>query len=431
MVDCFSAISTVLNSPHKKQAPPKAHSKLQAVVPVDLPRVKRKDFDSYFRAIGPEYSRLEQNMQLGLEGIAQLDGTTSVQQPNRFMPSLDTVPSVFFERPFKLGDSRTFAQVTEECSILDADQSDISALGHALPLLDKLEHYADTIEQHLVAEIKSRSSSFFAALTNLQDLQVESEQCLSRISSLRSLLKDVDEKSAKRGLDIVRLEAKLRNVGSVKSGVESVKDVVALTTVARDFVSSGQWSDALDVVEDMDAIWNAPSKRKLESSTNSPLMPPRTKGDSNGRRSPLPPTPESPPAEEENDFKPHLPRPLMPFPLSSLNAFSSLPEHLKLLKLGMASTLTIELVSLLQEDLNKSLEAGSGDTKGLDLRDAARPLLSGLSRTGGTREATLAWREVVLLEVAESFGRVGRNVRHDTMLRIFTAKSVVELPGSQ
>ena len=72
-VSNYSAISTVLNHPHKRHAPPKAHSSLPSVPPADLPRVRRKDFDSYLKAITPEWEKYQQNSQLGKEGQAQID----------------------------------------------------------------------------------------------------------------------------------------------------------------------------------------------------------------------------------------------------------------------------------------------------------------------------------------------------------------------
>ena len=153
---CFeSAISTVLNNPHKKQAPPKAHSSLPSVPPADLPRVRRKDFDSYLKAIKPEWDKYERNTQLGKEGQAHVDptrfgaieeeedeeatdaddGTLTIQrqrssstatstvppsplpQQARSIPPLDTVPQVFFHPNFNLGDARTFDAVTEQSSL--------------------------------------------------------------------------------------------------------------------------------------------------------------------------------------------------------------------------------------------------------------------------------------------------------------------------
>jgi vacuolar protein sorting-associated protein 54 len=64
--------------------------------------------------------------------------------------------------------------------------NDPSTLAHSLPLLKKLSHHADIIEQHLVHEIARRATSFFAAFSNLQDLQAESARCVERVKGLRS-----------------------------------------------------------------------------------------------------------------------------------------------------------------------------------------------------------------------------------------------------
>lgn len=165
---------------------------------------------------------------------------------------------MFFDTAFNLGDPRTFAAVTEQDAFDGAEgEADPSALAHSLPLLEKLSHYADTIEQHLIREISLRSTSFFAALANLQDLQTESEQCLDRIARLRGLLRDVDEKGARRGLEVVRREGTLRNVDKVREGVKVVGGVVDMMGLAKSLVAAGQWGEGLDVIEEITRLWEA------------------------------------------------------------------------------------------------------------------------------------------------------------------------------
>ena len=385
-----------MNNPHKKQAPPKAHSSLPSVPPADLPRVRRKDFDSYLRAVAPEWERFERNSQLGRDGAAQLDGAQTSSDvplvvPGRPIPSLDVVPPIFFENPFNLGDPRTFTLVSQQ-----REDEDPSSLSHSLPLLEKLSHYADTVEQHLVQEISHRSTSFFAALTNLHDLRTESEECLDRISKLRSLLSDVDEKGAKRGLEVIRRDAKLRNLGKVRSGVKEVEGIVEMTGVAKGLVGAGRWGEALGVIEEMDSLWNA------ESDSPVTAKPGRT----NGSHSPLPPMPESPLEDVPT-------RPAMAIPLSSLKAFSNLPSHLRTLTMEIASSLTTELTNVLRLDLFEriNLDESLGGNANIDqtLRDRLKPLLQGLSRTKGMKEATASWREIVLGEVRGTIKRVRSN----------------------
>ncbi|KAJ7087759.1 Vps54-like protein-domain-containing protein [Mycena epipterygia] len=402
----FHAISTVLNNPHKRQAPPKAHSSLPAVASADLPRVRRKDFDSYLRAVTPEWERLEHSNQLNREAELQLEGSSTprassssgpfAQTPGRPLPPLDVVPSVFFQPAFNLGDPRTFNAVTEQDSPGHDPAADPTALSYSLPLLEKFSHYADTVEQHLVREISLRSASFFAALTNLHELQSESEECLDRISKLRTLLKDVDEKGAKKGLEVVRKGSRMRNLGKVREGVKFVGGVVEMTAVAKGLVAAGQWDQALGVLEDMERLWEgAPASEPLAPIPARSSSYTKLHGSVNGRLSSLPPTPEERPPPS-----PASPPPIIP--LSSLSAFAALPAHLRTLTMEITSSLSAELVSVLRVDLLERISTGvpsSPDSSTQSLKDRLRPLLQGLARTKGVREATLSWREVVLDEV--------------------------------
>ncbi|KAF7338068.1 Vps54 domain-containing protein [Mycena venus] len=376
--------------PAMEQLDPWLPRHFDSVAPADLPRVRRKDFDSYLHAITPEWERLEHSNQVNRDAELQLEGTSTpraasssgpfAQTPGRPLPPLDVVPTVFFESTFNLGDPRTFNAVTEQDSPDHDPAADPTALSYSLPLLEKFSHYADTVEQHLVREISLRSASFFAALTNLHELQSESEECLDRISKLRTLLKDVDEKGAKKGLEVVRKGSRMRNLG-------------------ERLVAAGQWDQALGVLEEMERLWEGPPEQEppplTSSITRSSSHP---KGLQNaivpGRLSSLPPTPEERPPSSP-DLRPPI------IPLSSLSAFSALPAHLRTLTMEITSSLSAELVSVLRVDLLERIAsvAPTPDKRNDSLKDRLRPLLQGLTRTQGVREATLSWREVVLDEI--------------------------------
>jgi vacuolar protein sorting-associated protein 54 len=415
------AISTVLNNPHKKQAPPKAHSHLPTVPTADLPRVKRRDFDGYLNSIGPEWDRFQKSSRLGREGAADLSGlsssagasssfslgnnngssvpatpttpSTPLPPVKETLPSLDTVPTVFFERNFDLGNPRTFALVTDPSSSSSSfsslgssstpgsfaassgsDSSDLTptSLAHAGPLLDHLSHHADTIEQHLVLEIQARSSSFFAALTNLHDLRSESAQCLSRTQNLRAQLSAIGEGGARPGLEAVRREVKVGNVRRVKEGVGVVERTVGMTGEARGLVEAGEWSRALGMVERMEGMWE------------------------HGET-----------AENEGDGIDPVPR--KGIALSSLKAFSALPDHLRALTLEIASSLTSELVCTLQSDWGERAQPRAEDEPWDDTtaRETLRPLVDGLIRTKSVMPALEKWRESVTGMVKSLIRSVG------------------------
>lgn len=478
------AISTVLNNPHKKQAPPKAHSSLPTVPPADLPRVRRKDFDSYLKAIKPEWDRYERNLQLGKEG--QVNGygtppsreapaddtdddttTSSLADPRqrsasnatppgspmpvqaRVIPPLETVPSVFFEPNFNLGDARTFNAVTEQASLTSVttptqmntrlgggsvaatdedDPADPLSLSHTLPLLEKFDHYADTVEQHLVREISLRSTSFFAALTNLRDLQTSSTACLSRIQNLRQKLKEVDEGTAKKGLELVTVKRKESRIREVRNGVKQVEGVVEMMGALKGLVHAGQWGEALGVVEELEEMWDEPPEESPQPS--------------NGHRT----TTALETMAEEDELDPRdgsaLHRqtnrpPAKTIPLSSLTAFGAVPTHLRALTMQIAASVSSDLVAVLKEDWLSYIESRESDplkavlsnpsspngtlspngnpveSEGRDperdrgLKDRLKPLLMNLVRTKGLKEGILSWREVIMQELKALASQVG------------------------
>ncbi len=73
----------------------------------------------------------------------------------------------------------------------------------------KLSYYSDVIEQHLIIEIGQASSSFFAALGNLNDLNAEAESCLRKIDALKSELELIHDNQARKAC--VSLES--NNIG--------------------------------------------------------------------------------------------------------------------------------------------------------------------------------------------------------------------------
>jgi vacuolar protein sorting-associated protein 54 len=401
--DARPAISTVLNHPHKRHAPPKAHSHLPTVAAATLPRVRRKDFEPYLSAVAPEWERFERNAALGRSGAPALsDSAASDSQlappgtptpmtpmspstprpaaPARPLPPLETVPTVFFERAFDLGDQRTFNAVTEQPTLGERVDT-----GAGAAVLELLSAHADTVEQHLVREIGERSPAFFAALANLHALRAESGAALARISQLRARLTAVGERGARPGLAAVRAAVRAQNVARTQAGVRAVAGIVEMTGVARGLVNAGQFTEALGVVERMQTMWDH----------GAPAGPAITPGSALSEHS------------TEQDASPPAPT----IPLSSLKAFAALPTHLRDLTTEIASALSGEFVSALQQDLSARLEVDLAAPEaqaelGARLRERLRPILDGLVRTRTVKDALSAWREGVLAEVRGAIRKV-------------------------
>ncbi|KAH0830648.1 Vps54-domain-containing protein [Lanmaoa asiatica] len=382
----FVAVSNVLNNPHKRHAPPKAHSPLPPVPPADLPR--NGAASSKALPLPPLNPTLP----------------PSLASLNSLHPSIPYPPSSSCP-DFDLTDPRTFDAVTERVHD-DQDTSDPSSLSYSLPLLEKLSHHADTIEQHLVSEISLRSTSFFAALANLQDLQSESEHCLDRIAKLRTLLSDLDSNTAIRGLHVVRKESRYSNLAIVNNAVRDLAAVVEMSSVARGLVGAGQWGEALAVIDTIQSLFNHSPQDDPVPPT--PIMKQRTR-QTDSTPDPLPPTPESPHPQMQPTTKS---TPLSSVPLSSLTAFLSLPVHLQAMNTQITLSLTTDLVTALKLDLLDRVSADSEASPplpnpNLTIKDRLRPLLQGLLRTNGVREAIVSWREVVMSEVRDIMKRVG------------------------
>jgi vacuolar protein sorting-associated protein 54 len=377
---------------------------------VELPRVRRKDFDPYLSAVGPEWEIFQRNIELGRMGSMQLEESSITEPDNqpdaqrisrshRSFPPLSSVPEIFFKSDFDLGDPPTFDTVAEAPSssssfssppdpTSQASPHDPSTLAHSLPLLEKLSHHADTLEQHLVLEIAHRATPFFAALSNLQDLQSESARCLARVRDLRTQLDNVRENGARRGLRGVQREVRLAHLKEVQAGVHAVRGVVETVGVVRGLVDSGQWSAALDGVDELRAMWDGPA---------APAPP--------LQGAPLPSVVEEelPNCEKEVALRNEgvvSAAAVLGIPLSKLKAFSALPSQLHTLTQEITSSLTSDLVAVMKIDLVERIyRSNSLSSDQTDVRDRLRPLIQSLVRTKNLRESIADWRGVVLGEV--------------------------------
>lgn len=421
----FHAISTVLNHPTKRAAPPKAHSTLPTVVPADLPRVRRKDFDPYLKDIAPHWATFRRSQQYAKRARSAsivpdgaLDATSEAQSPTSVsmslesvqttrvqssMASLDTVPEIYFSPDFNLTHPATFALVTEQNRPTDdggniSFEQDPASISYSLPLLEKLSHYADTVEGHLVQEIQARSSSFFSALTNLHDLQSESERCLRKIVDLKAMLQQIDEKGAKKGLELAREDNKISKIQRLEDGVELVRHIQERRTIAQGLTNAGDWKDALNVVEDIRSLLDMKTDHAAVSSTQEP-----------GRDQRLPPVGEEEASDrvnEEISATKKLSSVIRDVSIPSMHAFSSLPDDLRDMTLKIAMTLTREFADVTMHDLALRIAANGPDQELDDeeaLLERLNSLVVGLFRTGdgGVKDALDKWREVVLRKVEE------------------------------
>lgn len=221
---------------------------------------------------------------LGIAAIDHVDGPPMREEEE--LPSLEVVPKIFFDKDFNLAQPRTFDLVTEKIMITPASSPrltrlDLDSMSSKTPrpglgpltladlatdqiLQEKLSHYTAVVESHLVREIGIRSGSFFSALSNLQDLHSQGEQCLGKIGELqRALCADPATETiqggiggvAKRGLAILRTQARRRALETIDSGMKQVEEVFNGLEAVRELVDNGEWISALEVSEQIEAIY--------------------------------------------------------------------------------------------------------------------------------------------------------------------------------
>ncbi|KAF9166972.1 hypothetical protein DFQ26_006236 [Actinomortierella ambigua] len=168
-------------------------------------------------------------------------------------PSLDTVPSVFFDPDFNFENPRTFDIVCElpgtGVDVATGAKSTTTSIVNNSILQEKLSHYLDTVEIHLMTEISRRSTSFFEALSNLQALHSQTLECVSQIHVLRAQLARIDHTQSKQGLEVVRLKRRRRNLGLLHNGIRMVKEIRSTQPMIQILLTDGNYFGALDMID--------------------------------------------------------------------------------------------------------------------------------------------------------------------------------------
>ncbi|GAA5904972.1 hypothetical protein JCM5296_005694 [Sporobolomyces johnsonii] len=470
-----SATSAKSVAQRRSQAPP--------IVVSELRKVARSEFDAYLAEVGPEFERWQQESRLGREGAADLgaerereqvvglgigeEGGTSagkVKPKEEQLPSLDDVPQIFFDPDFNLSNPRTFDLVTERIRMSPNASPNLSHASefttkppHNGPafepiaglgpltlndlatdqiLQEKLSHYTAVIESHLVREIGLRSSSFFAALSNLQSLHQQGEDTLSKISELQTALSSTDSGvggTAKHGLRILRAQARRRGLERIEESVRAVEEIWTAVEGVKDLVENGEWEGALDVSEQIEEAFYSSaaddSRASTSTSKDGPQSPSSRAALVLAASSSSSLTPTKPKRARNSSVN-----------LTKLTALSSLPSKLSLLRAQIAKSLEGELISVLEHEMDVGIEdhirlskegrpwkgkgraeketaaemvargtegrgEGGEDEQAPETRakeravERVRPVVRALVRAEGMDSAVQAWRESVLREV--------------------------------
>lgn len=184
---------------------------------------------------------------------------------NRNEPTpLSTIPDVYFHHDFHLENPRTFDIVTERAEIVrpppgTPPTEQKAANGTPLPprkalatnaiLQEKLSWYMDTVEVHLINNISTASTGFFAALGSLKELQTEAEESVAKIQSLRKDLRRLDQEVAVGGLEVAAKRRRRANVRRLGQATKQVQRVVEDVKKADGMVEEGLFDEAADQMD--------------------------------------------------------------------------------------------------------------------------------------------------------------------------------------
>ncbi|KAI8933030.1 hypothetical protein NX059_009679 [Plenodomus lindquistii] len=185
---------------------------------------------------------------------------------------LSTIPAVYFDENFHLENPRTFDIVSERSEVVrpvrttsndefntngtpEAPQpTGRKALATNAILQEKLSWYMDTVEVHLISAISSASTSFFAALGSLRQLQTEASESVARIKGLRQDLRRLDEQMAVGGLEIVEMKQRRENLRQLTDAVDQLQGVIVGLSHCDEVVNKGDLEIAMSRLEVIETL---------------------------------------------------------------------------------------------------------------------------------------------------------------------------------
>jgi vacuolar protein sorting-associated protein 54 len=186
---------------------------------------------------------------------------------------LSTIPNIYFDENFHLENPRTFDVVSERSEVVrpvrtpsTQDLNSANATFEPLQqpgrkvlatnaiLQEKLSWYMDTVEVHLISSISTASTSFFAALGSLRELQGEASDSVARIKAVREDLTRLDEQMAIGGLKIIELKRRRENLRRLADATDQLQAVIVGLSHCDEVVDRGELDIAMTRLDAMEKL---------------------------------------------------------------------------------------------------------------------------------------------------------------------------------
>ncbi|KAL4191169.1 hypothetical protein AMTRI_Chr07g79370 [Amborella trichopoda] len=216
------------------------------ITPRTFPEINQADFQPYLNSISESYGRFEDirhhkdREKSVLEpksrgAVGELRG-----QGEALVACLREVPSLYFKEDFALEDGVTFKAACP-----------FSSINENLVLQEKLSHYLDVVEVHLVKEISLRSDSFFEAQGHLQDLNKKIVEACGRLRELKETIRILDIDVVENAQQIQELNRTRGNLLALQQKLRLILYVNQALSTLKLLVAASDCAGALDVIDDL------------------------------------------------------------------------------------------------------------------------------------------------------------------------------------
>ncbi|KAI8870291.1 Vps54-domain-containing protein [Ramicandelaber brevisporus] len=163
---------------------------------------------------------------------------------------LESVPSIFFNDKFQLSDPSTFETVLDLLRPKDSTADQPLLLLDSKLTPDSLSGYLDIVESRLTQEITRRSTSFFKALSSLQDLYNQTSECIEQVKLLRDNIKAAQSSYISHGLNVAKLRGRKYNIDRLIQLVEVIAEINSVQPAIAELVSSNDLVLTIDIARD-------------------------------------------------------------------------------------------------------------------------------------------------------------------------------------
>ncbi|XP_074282397.1 vacuolar protein sorting-associated protein 54, chloroplastic isoform X2 [Silene latifolia] len=250
-------LSSILNNPHSSRSTDASwlgwwSSSTSLVLPEFAPiNTSRPDLDTDFRtylsSISDQYSRFEDIRNHTTKETEETDKSQGGGggQGEALVACLRQVPALYFKEDFQLEDGATFRAACPFTTVADN-----------LLLQERLSHYLDVVEMHLVKEISMRSNSFFEAQQQLGDLSVKIVEGCQGIRVLKETVSLLDADVVGTAKDIHDFSSMRTNLLSLQHKLRLILYVNQALTALKLLVTSADCAGALDIADDLQHLLN-------------------------------------------------------------------------------------------------------------------------------------------------------------------------------